>query len=331
MRDIEELIINRAVLCIMDKNQKEPMIPAIEMILTEENYGYFVKHLMRCFADEDARPASFQATPNMLKDMLDEMMENEETFVLNSGKISRLMLKAISNEEKEPSGDLAILEFECKKGKFIGLLKLNFSEGYCHFMSEENGKMAIGLEKNAVVLPGPSQKVQRVMIYGKNEEIFVYDKDMESWFVRGFGRMVPGRDERTNLKAVRKAVEVFARKAYEEDPIEAESFRRKIGERLRTEDVFDVQSVASQCIEDTEKQEIFTKTIQNSGIEENRIKIDREWAEKKMQRKRLKMDKDIDLYIDVDAYNDKERFKISKNGDGTIDIVLKNIRSFTEK
>ena len=43
------------------------------------------------------------------------------------------------------------------------------------------------------------------------------------------------------------------------------------------------------------------------------------------------MDKDIDLYIDVDTYNDKERFKITKNGDGTVDIVLKNIRSFTEK
>ena len=85
------------------------------------------------------------------------------------------------------------------------------------------------------------------------------------------------------------------------------------------------------CIEDKEKQEVFTQTIQSAGIEENRIKIDREWAEKKMQRKRLKMDKDIDLYIDVDAYNDKERFSISKNGDGTVDIVLKSIRNFTEK
>ena len=331
MRDIDELIINKAVICVMDKNQKEPMIPAIEMELTEENYEYFIKHLLRCFADEDARPASFMSGSNMLKDMLDEMLQDGDTFVLNAGKLSKLMLKSILNEEKEPSGDLAVLEFECKRGKFIGLLKLNFSEGYCHYLSEEEGKMAIGLERKVVVLPGPSQKVQRVMIYGANEEIFVYDKDMDSWFVRGFGRMVPGRDERTNLKAVRKAVEVFARKAYEEDPVEAESFRRKVGERLRSEEVFDVQSVAAMCIEDKEKQEVFTQTIQSAGIEENRIKIDREWAEKKMQRKRLKMDKDIDLYIDVDAYNDKERFSISKNGDGTVDIVLKSIRNFTEK
>ena len=229
MRDIDELIINKAVICVMDKNQKEPMIPAIEMELTEENYEYFIKHLLRCFADEDARPASFMSGSNMLKDMLDEMLQDGDTFVLNAGKLSKLMLKSILNEEKEPSGDLAVLEFECKRGKFIGLLKLNFSEGYCHYLSEEEGKMAIGLERKVVVLPGPSQKVQRVMIYGANEEIFVYDKDMDSWFVRGFGRMVPGRDERTNLKAVRKAVEVFARKAYEEDPVEAESFRRKVG------------------------------------------------------------------------------------------------------
>ena len=86
MRDIEDLIINRAAVCIIDKTEKEPTIPAIEMLLTEQNYEYFVKHLLRCFADEDARPASFQANPNMLKDMLDEMFENESVFVLNTGK-----------------------------------------------------------------------------------------------------------------------------------------------------------------------------------------------------------------------------------------------------
>lgn len=331
MRDIEDLVINRAIVCILDKIQNEPIIPAIEMTLSEQNYEYFAKHLLRCFADEDARPASFQSNPNMLKDMLDEMFENEDIFVLNTGKIAKLMLKAILNEEKEPSGDLAVIEFECKKGKFIALMKLNFSDGFYHCISDIDGKVSIGIEKNAVVLPGSGQKIQRVMIYGKNEEIFVYDKDLDSWFLRGFGRMIPGRDDRTNLKAVRKAVEVFARKAYEEDPVEAESFRRKVGDRLRNEDIFDVQSVAATCIEGLDKKEVFAQTIQSVGIEENRIRIDRDWAGKKMQRKRLKMDKDIDLYIDVEAYNDKGRFKITKNGDGTVDIVLKNIRSFTEK
>ncbi len=331
MREIDELIINKAVICIMDKNGKEPVIPTAETVLTEGNYEYFVKHLLRCFADEDARPATFNEGPNMLKDMLDEMLEGEEHFVSNCGKISRLMHRAISNEEKEPSGDLAVLEFECKRGKFIALMKLNFSEGFCHILSDEDGKVSIGIERNTVVLPGPGQKIQHVMVYGGEKEVFVYDRDMDGWFVRGFGRMIPGRDERTNLKAVRKAVETFARKAFDEDPIEAESFRRKVGERLRTDDFFDVQSVANMCIESPEKQEIFTQTIQSAGIQENRIKIDKEWAEKKMQRKRLKMDKDIDLYIDVDAYNDKERFKITNNGDGTVDIVLKNIKNFTEK
>ena len=88
------------------------------------------------------------------------------------------MLKAILNEEKEPSGDLAVIEFECKKGKFIALMKLNFSEGFYHCMSDVEGKVSIKIEKNAVVLPGSGQRIQRVMIYGNNEEIFVA-------FVRG--------------------------------------------------------------------------------------------------------------------------------------------------
>ena len=59
--------------------------------------------------------------------------------------------------------------------------------------------------------------------------------------------------------------------------------------------------------------------------------IDREWAEKKLKRKKLKVDKSIELYIDCEAYNDKNKFQIKTNGDGTIDIIIKNVRNYIEK
>jgi sulfatase maturation enzyme AslB (radical SAM superfamily) len=69
----------------------------------------------------------------------------------------------------------------------------------------------------------------------------------------------------------------------------------------------------------------------NEGITENDVQIDREWAEKKLKRKKLKVDKSIELYIDNDVYNDKDKFQIKRNGDGTIDIILKNVKNYTER
>ncbi|MEA4849118.1 MAG: nucleoid-associated protein, partial [Clostridiaceae bacterium] len=52
---------------------------------------------------------------------------------------------------------------------------------------------------------------------------------------------------------------------------------------------------------------------------------------KKLKRKRLKVDKSIELYIDNEVYNDKDKFQIKRNGDGSIDIILKNVKNYIER
>ncbi len=52
---------------------------------------------------------------------------------------------------------------------------------------------------------------------------------------------------------------------------------------------------------------------------------------KKMKRTRLKIDKEIDLYIDDEAYHDDSKFEIVRNGDGSINMVIKNIKNYIEK
>jgi hypothetical protein len=100
---------------------------------------------------------------------------------------------------------------------------------------------------------------------------------------------------------------------------------------LSNNDHLDIDVIASSSIEDKVMQNEFKAVLQNEGITENRVPIDKEWAAKKLQRKRLKIDKSIELYIDNDAYKDKDKFEIKRNGDGTIDIILKNVRNYIEK
>jgi len=50
-----------------------------------------------------------------------------------------------------------------------------------------------------------------------------------------------------------------------------------------------------------------------------------------LKRVRLKIDKDIDLYISEEAYNDINRFEIERVGDGSINMKIKHIINYTEK
>jgi len=67
-----------------------------------------------------------------------------------------------------------------------------------------------------------------------------------------------------------------------------------------------------------------------SGVSET-VDLDKQWVEKKLKRVRLKIDKDIDLYISEEAYNDINRFEIERVGDGSINMKIKHIINYTEK
>lgn len=76
--------------------------------------------------------------------------------------------------------------------------------------------------------------------------------------------------------------------------------------------------------------EDFTAFIRGNGLSEE-VELDKVWVEKKLRRIRLNIDKEIDLYISDEVYNDNSKFEVIRNGDGSINIVLKNIRNYIEK
>ena len=42
-------------------------------------------------------------------------------------------------------------------------------------------------------------------------------------------------------------------------------------------------------------------------------------------------DKDIDLYINEEAYHDDSKFEIQRNGDGSINMIIKHVINYIEK
>ena len=78
-----------------------------------------------------------------------------------------------------------------------------------------------------------------------------------------------------------------------------------------------------------QEKEDFANYLNQQGLEE--VSVDKIWVEKKFKRIRLNVDKEIDLYINDEAYHDSSKFEIVRNGDGTINMVVKNIRNYIEK
>lgn len=337
MRNIDEIIINKVYISALDKENNALLLSETEMELNEETYEYFEKHILRCIRDDEAKPGKFEGGVNIVRELCKEIFEDQDTFIIGSKKLAQFLFKCMGNDEKEQSGDFAVCLCDSQQGLFLALLKLNYSNSYSHFIKQGEDAVTIDIGINKTGLPGLGQKLGRAAFVRKpisqedEYDFLVYDKQQEGYFCHAFLRISPVRDRRENTRILQKTSENFARTAFKDNAQEAEGFRKKLTDTLMQEDKLNVETLSERLLPSEEKRAEYKAALANEGISETEVSIDREWAEKKLKRKRLKVDKAIELYIDDEVYNDKDKFQIKRNGDGTIDIILKNVKNYIER
>ncbi len=336
MRNINEIIVSKATVNMLDKANNNIVFSDSEIILNEISYEYLEKHILKLFRNDDARTARFDGEQNIVKSICSEIFEDHNTFISSTKKLAQYFFKCIANDEQEASGDFVACLIDTQAGIHLVLMKLDFTETYSHYLKNFDDKSVINVAMNKTGLPGLGQRVSKAVIIkqpkeGEEFQLLVIDKAWDSTFIHSFLRCEFVRDKLENTKILHTISERFARRAFKDDAQGAETFRKSIAEELISAESFDIDQVAKECLQDEVRVNEFKAALVNEGIIENDVRIDRTWAEKKLQRKRLKIDKSIELYIDTDAYKDKDKFQIKRNGDGTIDIVLKNVRNYIEK
>ena len=138
-------------------------------------------------------------------------------------------------------------------------------------------------------------------------------------------------NKRDMTKTSLKAAETWTRSNITENADEAEKIRSNVKSKLREEDSINIQEISNELFkEDLTKKQDFEIFMKGNGLEEE-VAVDKPWVEKKLKRIRLKIDKDIDLYINEDAYHDNSKFEIQRNGDGSINMIIKHVINYIEK
>jgi hypothetical protein len=198
--------------------------------------------------------------------------------------------------------------------------------------------MAIAIQPQMIGIPGPGQRVQKcAFINFENEscQILVLDKEIKKGGEYNLLNLLNAQivsDRRDATKNILNTSEKWIRENLNNDAETAEKVRRTVTKALKSDDVVNVNTIAHYAFDNKDElKEVYLNTLKDAGIEENEVAVDREWAERKLNRKKLKIDKDIEIYINSMAYEDADRFEINRNGDGTINIIIKHVRNYIEK
>ena len=137
-------------------------------------------------------------------------------------------------------------------------------------------------------------------------------------------------NDRDNTKRFLNATESFVRRYIYEDASLAEKVRSLTREALQNDESINIREVSEKLFNGNEEFKDSYNIFMTGNCEEE-FKVDEQYVDKKLKRIRLKIDKDIDLYITEESYKDPSKFEIKRNGDGSIDMIIKHVINYIQK
>ena len=346
MEYINDINIQEAIIHIVDSNGEEPILNEYNLELNEDTYKFLYKHIEKCFKDEELKYAVFNPERNIVKEVVQDYLNGIDNDLIGlSQELARQLFIIMKTNINIPSSDLLVVSLVTDKGPMIGILKMDYVKNFTHQVDFREEKIGIRIVPQAAGLPGSGQRIQKAAFIKpirENERynLMVIDKQRKSkdedeyganYFINNFLGCSVISNERDMTKTFLKATENWTRSNVTQDADKAERIRTKVKEKLREEEVINIEELSNELFkEEPHIKEDFSKFVKSHNLDDE-IPVDKQWVEKKLKRVRLKIDKDIDLYINEEAYHDLSKFEIQRNGDGSINMIIKHVINYIEK
>ena len=346
MEYISDINIQEAVIHIVDSNADEPILNEYNLELNEDIYKFLHRHIEKCFKDEELKYAIFNPERNIVKELVQDYLNGIDNNLIGlSQELARQLFIIMKGNVNIPSCDLIIVSLLTDQGPMIGILKMDYVKNFTHQVEFIENKIGIDIVPQAAGLPASSQRIQKAAFIkpirdNQAYNLMVIDKQKKSkdeeeyganYFISNFLGCSIISNERDMTKTFLKAAENWTRSNIIEDADRAERIRTTVKTKLKEEEKINIDELSNELFkEEPQIKNDFSNFIKGHGLEEE-IAIDKQWVEKKLKRVRLKIDTYIDLYINEEAYYDNSRFEIQRNGDGSINMIIKHVINYMEK
>lgn len=345
MRDTNSVILHHVIVHVLDKTMDTPLYTDYEQEITEEIYELLEKHIVRSLKDDENRIAKFISGSNIVRDNCDSMLYGEEGFIEGSKIIASHLFDSMKSNANISSCDLVICIYSVEDIKYVALLKMDYRKSFIHDVEYIGDKFKVSIIPQEAGLPGVGQRLQKcafIKIYEANEEydLVVLDKQQSSdaeneianFFVKDFLNSNVLADNKDKTRTFKDITEKWVRSQLKQDIEQASKVREVLSDNLKKEEEINIRNFVEKAMDGNEDiQKDYIDHLNTEGFQITNFEVDRPWVDKKLKKKSIKTDTGFDIRNDRDCFEDNLKYRVKTNGDGTVDIIIKNVRHFVEK
>ena len=331
------IVVHRTIIHSLNKGEKSLIVADYENSNDDLNKS-LAKVYKSVSKDKFLRKAVFNNyESNPIRVAIDDILYDNTKFISASKVIAESLFDEVLINNEMDSCSLAVVLLTVKDERKVGVFKLDYKKNYSSSVKElkdnsfridiieNNNSLSSSIKSSQAIIAGPTSA---------NEEfhIEVLDKkaeknDEESGFIKNFLNVTKVIDDAYKTRILKQTVENFITNNFVDEIRDGEEAKSLFVHMLTDEETLSPESFIEKAIHDEMKREILTEILEEKGIDvSTEIDLDKDWIEKETKTITKKLDTGFVLKGSLEDFKDAMKYSIRENKDGSVDIVLKNIR-----
>lgn len=341
MFELSKIDFIGAYLCELNGNLDEPIISNYDVEQDDDITITFIENtIINFYSSKDMKWARFREDEDecskAYKNIL-SISENLSEFKNKSKDVIYEYFKIIKDNVPVSSGDIIVVLFEMEKVPYIGMFKYNHKTMLVSQVDTVNDTKNIYISQKSSLFTTSRHKADEGFIVNLiSMDIALIDKKYEINAERTnilqdqILLLDTKRSQKEKLDIFNKVTKNLENKYIGDDIEKKAKIKKAVKDTILDEGVISVDSVMEKAFEDTEQlKHIYETTLEKSGIEKmEKIEIP-ERVITKFQRQKITTETGIEINIPIDYYGDDSKIEFVPSDNGTVSIVIKNIKNLS--
>ena len=320
-----EIIIHQAILHVLDTTLDAPVLSGGGMELTAEKTAYLQNHIEKLLASDEIR----QCRPLPDSAFRNELEHNQD-FIDLSCRIAGVLFDYMHAHTTIPGADLAVVDFTRDGAPWLGILKLNYKNGYTHYTETVEGAPVNSIIQQRACLPTQSGKVEEGALVNLTdysmrllEKKYDIDGHKEFYLSSVVFQYTQAEPEKKKLQAIQEAAAQAVKDAYEDEPhADAQVAMLIANQAADNDNQVSVEQVRQQLADVpfddyVEKSEVLEEAAAPVTVTPARIR--------RMESRSIRTANGIEVKIPTELLNSDSELEFLHDPDGSVSLLIKNV------
>ena len=328
-----EIIIHQAILHVLDTTLDAPVLSGSCMEPTAEKMAYLQYHIEKLLASDEIR----QCRPLPDSAFQNELKQNKD-FVDLSCRIAGVLFDYMHAHTTIPGADLAVVDFTRDGEPWLGILKLNYKNGYTHYTEEVGGAPVNSIIQQRACLPTQSGKVEEGALVDLTdysmrllEKKYDIDGHKEFYLSTVVFQYTQAEPEKKKLQAIQEAAAQAVKDSYADEPhAEAQVAMLIANQASDNDNQVTVEQVRRQLAEDyplaavpfddyVEKSDMLEPAMHDQPVTVTPARI------RRMESRSIHTANGIEVKIPTEMLSEDSAVEFLHDADGSVSLLIKNV------